>query len=186
MSEYRERATGLVKSKAQVKKDNPTVSTPSVWTQETLDALGVDEVFASPMPEASGPYKIVERDGVVRDETGRFVYAWKEVDQFTEYEDEVRGVVTVEEQIADYEAQRAAERRATMACTPRQARLALASAGVYEAVQTAVAAVSDQARIEWEYATMVERTNPIITEMQGALGMSDEDLDNLFELAVTL
>ena len=81
---------------------------------------------------------------------------------------------------------RAAERRASMACTPRQARLALVTAGVYESVQTAVTSVSDQARIEWEYATMIERNNPIIAEMQEALGMSDEDLDALFELAVTL
>lgn len=87
---------------------------------------------------------------------------------------------------ATVEAVEAAERRATMACTPRQARLALASAGLYEAVQTSVAQVSDQARIEWEYATMVERNNPIISEMQEALGISDEDLDNLFDLAVTL
>lgn len=186
MSEYRERATGLVKSKAQVKRDNPNVSLPSVWTSEVCDVLGVDPVLASPKPAPSGDYKLIVRDGVVQDDDGNWVQAWKEVDQFTEYEDEVRGVVTVEDQIADYEAQKAAERRATMACTPRQARLALASAGVYEAVQTAVAAVSDQARIEWEYATMVERTSPIIDEMQGALGMTDEDLDNLFELAVTL
>lgn len=87
---------------------------------------------------------------------------------------------------ATVEAHRAAERRATMACTPRQARLALASQGLYEAVQTTVVAISDQARIEWEYATMVERTSPLIDSMKGALGMTDEDLDNLFELAVTL
>ena len=185
MSEYRERATGLVKSKAQMKRDNPNVSVPSAWTSETHDALGVDVVFATPKPAPSEAYKLIVRDGVEFVE-GNWVQAWKEVDQFTEYEDEVRGVVTVEDQIADYEAQKAAERRATMACTPRQARLALASQGLYEAVQTSVVAISDQARIEWEYATTVERTSPLIDAMKGSLGMTDEDLDNLFELAVTL
>ena len=73
-----------------------------------------------------------------------------------------------------------------MACTPRQARLALASQGLYETVQTTVVAISDEARIEWEYATTIERTSPLIDAMKGALGMTDEDLDNLFDLAVTL
>lgn len=84
------------------------------------------------------------------------------------------------------EAVEAAQRRAIMACTPRQARLALSSAGLYEAVQTSVAAVGDQARIEWEYANTVERTSPVIAELQEGLGLTDEDLDNLFALAVTL
>ena len=185
MSEYRERATGLVKSKAQVKRDNPNTSLPSVWTAETLDVLGVDVVFATPRPAPSEAYRRSVRDGVEFVD-GKWVQVWKEVDQFPEYTNEEGVVVTEAEQIAAYEAQKAAQRRASMACTPRQARLALASAGVYEAVQTAVAAVSDQARIEWEYATMVERNNPIISEMQEALGMSDEDLDNLFDLARTL
>ena len=180
MSEYRERATGLVKSKAQVKRDNPNVSLPRAWTPETLDALSVDPVLASPKPAPSGDYKLVVRDGVEFSE-GNWVQTWKEVDQFVTDEDG-----TAEEKQAAYEAQRAAERRATMACTPRQARLALASQGLYEAVQTTVVAISDEARIEWEYATTVERTSPLIDAMKGVLGMTDEDLDNLFELAVTL
>ena len=180
MSEYRERATGLVKSKAQVKRDNPEVSVPNAWTSETHDALRVDPVFATPKPAPSEAYKLVVRDGVEFVD-GKWVQAWKEVDQFVADEEG-----TVEEKIAAYEAQRAAERRATMACTPRQARLALASQGLYETVQTTVVAISDEARIEWEYATMVERTSPLIDAMKGSLGMSDEDLDNLFDLAVTL
>lgn len=186
MSEYRERATGLVKSKTQVKMDNPHVSLPRVWTAATLDVLGVDVVFESPKPAPSGSYKSVVRDGVVQDVGGNWVQAWKEVDQFPEYTTDEGVVVTEAEQIAAYEAQKDAERRASMACTPRQARLALASQGLYEAVQTTVVAISDQARIEWEYATMVERTSPLIDAMKGSLGMTDEDLDNLFELAVTL
>ena len=105
---------------------------------------------------------------------------------FVEYTDEEGTVVTETEQIAAYEAQKAAQRRANMACTPRQARLALSSAGLYESVQTAVVAVSDQARIEWEYATMIERTSPVIAQLQVGLGLTDEALDGLFDLAVTL
>ena len=130
--------------------------------------------------------KVARADGAVQNENGDWVEAWAVAPMFVEYTNEEGVVVTEAEQIAAYEARKAAERRATVACTPRQARWAWASAGVYEAVQTAVAAVSDQARIEWEYATMVERNNPIISTMREALGLSDEDLDNLCDRARTL
>ena len=181
---YRKRSDGSLTTKSQLISENSNTSLPKTWTDSTLEFLGVDSVLASPKPTL-GDYEVARADGVVQNENGDWVEAWKVAPMFVEYTDE-EGTVTVEQQIAAYEAQKAAQRRANMACTPRQARLALASAGVYEAVQTAVAAVSDQARIEWEYATMVERTSPIITEMQGSLGMTDEDLDGLFDLAVTL
>jgi len=176
---YRKRSDGSLTTKSQLKAENSNTSLPKTWTADTLEFLGVDPVLASPKPEL-GDYEVAQADGAVQSE-GNWVEAWKVAPMFVATED-----ATVEQQIAAYEAQKAAQRRANMECTPRQARLALASAGVYEAVQTAVAAVSDQARIEWEYATMVERTSPIITEMQGSLGMTDEELDGLFDLAVTL
>ena len=190
---YRKRSDGSLTTKSQLIAENANTSLPKTWTADTLEFLGVDPVLASPKPTL-GEYEVAVSDGAVQNENGDWVEAWKVAPMFVEYTEEVTDelgvrttqVVTVEEQIAAYEAQKAAEKRAKMACTPRQARLALASAGVYEAVQTAVAAVSDQARIEWEYATMVERTSPIITEMQGSLGMTDEELDGLFDLAVTL
>lgn len=182
---YRKRNDGSLVTQSQLKAENSNTSLPKAWTADTLEFLGVDPVLAGPKP-ALGEYEVARANGVVQNENGDWVEAWAVAPMFVEYTNEEGVVVTEAEQIAAYEAQRAAERRASMACTPRQARLALASAGVYEAVQTAVAAVSDQARIEWEYATMVERNNPIISEMQEALGMSDEDLDNLFDLARTL
>ena len=185
MANYRVRETGGVHTQGEIRRMNANVSLPRVWTQATLEGLGVDPVLASPKPAPSGDYKLIVRDGV-EFSGGNWVQAWKEVDQFPEYTTDEGVVVTEAEQIAAYEAQRAAERRATMACTPRQARLALASQGLYEAVQTTVVAISDQARIEWEYATTVERTSPLIDAMKDALGMTDEDLDNLFELAGSL
>lgn len=180
------RGTGEIRTKSQLRAENPTVSLPEVWNSETLNVLGVDPILQTPQPEASGPYKVVSPAGVGRNASGDFERLWVETDMFPEYTNEEGVVVTEAEQIAAYEAQRAADRRVTMACTPRQARLALASQGLYEAVQTTVVAISDEARIEWEYATTVERTSPLIDVMKSSLGMSDEDLDNLFELAVTL
>ena len=181
---YRKRSDGSLTTKSQLKAENTNTSLPKVWTADTLEFLGVDPVLAGSKP-AVGDYEVVVPNGVVQDE-GNWVEAWKVQPMFPEYTDDEGKVVTEEEQIAAYEAQKAAEKRSKMECTPRQARLALASAGLYEAVQTSVAAVSDEARIEWEYATMIERTNPIIAGMQMELGISDEALDGLFELAVTL
>ena len=180
---YRKRTDGSLVTKSQLKAQNTNTSFPKVWTAATLESLGVDPVLDSPKPEL-GDYEVAVADGAVQSE-GNWVEAWKVQPMFPEYTDDGK-VVTEAEQIAAYEAQKAAERRSKMECTPRQARLALASAGLYEAVQTSVAAVSDEARIEWEYATMIERTNPIIINMQTELGISDEALDGLFDLAVTL
>ena len=184
MSKYRNRSDGSLVTKGQLIAENKDTSLPKVWTTDTLDFLGVDPVLAGAKPEL-GEYEVAVANGVEFAE-GNWVEAWVVVPMFPEYTNEEGVVVTEAEQIAAYEAQRAAERRATMACTPRQARLALASQGLYETVQTTVVAISDEARIEWEYATTVERTSPLIDAMKGALGMTDEDLDNLFDLAVTL
>jgi hypothetical protein len=182
---YRKRSDGSLVTKSQLIAENSSTSLPKTWTADTLEFLGVDPVLASPKPEV-GEYEVAVGDGAVQNDAGNWVEAWKVQPMFVEYTNDEGVVVTVEEQIAAHEAQKAAKRRATMACTPRQARLALASQGLYEAVQTSVAAVSDQARIEWEYATMIERTSPVIAEMQESLGMTDEQLDGLFDLAVTL
>lgn len=175
MSEYRERATGLLKSKAQITNDNPDVSLPSTWTAATLDFLGVDPVLRSPKPTPSGPYKAIARDGVAQDALGNWVEAWKEVDMFSS-----------QEEIDAYEAREAAERRSKHRCSPRQARLALAANGSLTALQEAVQASGDAARIEWEYATEIERSSPLIAGVAAGMGWTEEDLDALFELAVTL
>lgn len=69
--------------------------------------------------------------------------------------------------------------------SPAQARLALLQAGFYDDVQNAVATSTDQVRIYWGYATSFERTNPILTSMASAIGITEEQLDDLFRLGIT-
>ena len=68
--------------------------------------------------------------------------------------------------------------------TMRQARLALLVAGLLGRVNDALAAMPDvegeAARIEWEYATTVERDSPLIAGLAGALGLDDGAIDALF------
>lgn len=69
----------------------------------------------------------------------------------------------------------------------RQARLALLAAGLLQTVTDAVAAIpgatGDAARIEWEYAQVVERGSPLVETLSSALGLTDDQLDALFAAA---
>lgn len=74
--------------------------------------------------------------------------------------------------------------------TMRQARLALLAAGLLDAVDAAIAGMPGNqgaaARIEWEYATTLDRSWPLVTALAGALGLDDAQLDALFEQAARL
>lgn len=71
-----------------------------------------------------------------------------------------------------------------------QARLALLQSGLYSTVQAAIAAMpgaaGDAARIEWEFRTTVRRDSPLVASLSTALGLTSEQLDDLFTLASTL
>lgn len=66
--------------------------------------------------------------------------------------------------------------------TMRQARLALHAIGKLTAVNEAVAA-DPVAEIEWNHASTVERSSPLVAQLVAALGL---DADALFEHAATL
>ena len=76
------------------------------------------------------------------------------------------------------------------AVTMRQARLALLSAGVLTLANDAIAGMTgvegEAARIEWEYAHEVRRDAPLVSGMAVALGLTGEQLDDLFTAAATL
>lgn len=73
------------------------------------------------------------------------------------------------------------------AVAPAQARLALARAGLLDAVNKAVSKhPSNEVRIVWEYATAIRRDSPFIAAMAGALGLSSEQLDDLFRAAAAI
>ena len=67
--------------------------------------------------------------------------------------------------------------------TPRQARLALKSAGLLTAVTDWVATADQETQIDWEFATEIRRDWPPIAACATALGLTDAQLDDLFALA---
>jgi len=72
----------------------------------------------------------------------------------------------------------------------RQARLALLGAGILTQVNEALAGMEgvqgEAARIEWEYATSVERNSPLVDGLAAALNLDPAALDNLFRVAADL
>lgn len=75
--------------------------------------------------------------------------------------------------------------------TMRQARLALFNAGLLGTVDESLALMPieeqrKKAQIEWEYATTVDRNSALVYGLAGALGLTDEMLDDLFIKASTL
>lgn len=70
--------------------------------------------------------------------------------------------------------------------TPRQCRLALLQVGLLDTVNAAIDAAGTEARIEWDYATVVRRDSPLLAAMTTSLGMTTQQIDDLFTLAKTL
>lgn len=70
------------------------------------------------------------------------------------------------------------------AVTMRQARRALFDAGLLSAVETAINNLSEptksEARIEWDFSKEVERNRGLVSTMASALGLTSQQLDQLF------
>lgn len=76
------------------------------------------------------------------------------------------------------------------AVTMRQARLALRRMGLLLAVDAAIAGMEgdagEDARIEWEYAQELRMDHPLVTALGPALGLTGQQLEELFAMAATL
>lgn len=73
-----------------------------------------------------------------------------------------------------------------VSATPRQARLALLQAGLLDQAQAAVDAAGPAAKITWDYALEIRREDPLIVGIGVLLGITSEQIDNLFRTANTL
>jgi 3-oxoacyl-(acyl-carrier-protein) synthase len=76
--------------------------------------------------------------------------------------------------------------RAGMKCTAYQIRQALSLSGLRDQVEAAVAAGDQALQDAWQYAQTFERLHPKILEIGVALGQTEQQLDDLFTLGMTL
>ena len=75
--------------------------------------------------------------------------------------------------------------RENLSCGPLQFRKALRAAGLHTAAIAYVDASDDETKEAWEYASEFKRLDPFILSAQTALGKTDEEVDALFQLALT-
>lgn len=94
------------------------------------------------------------------------------------------------EEEAEFEASRVPVEYIPQTVTMRQARLALMGAGMLSSVSQAIDALpspqKEAASIEWEYSQEVHRNRPLVQMLAPALGLTSEQLDQLFITAATL
>jgi hypothetical protein len=64
--------------------------------------------------------------------------------------------------------------------TMRQARLALLEVELLDDVEAVLATQDRAVQIEWEYATTVERTSPLVGAIGQMVSYSDEQINELF------
>ena len=102
---------------------------------------------------------------------------------------QIDGVLGVHVQ-ADWETMREDEMRARnpvpQQVTMRQARLALLSAGLLDDVEMVITAAGRAAQLEWEYAAVVDRSNPAVAAVQQQEALTDAQIDDLFREAAKL
>lgn len=76
--------------------------------------------------------------------------------------------------------------RAAMICSPLQIRRALRRSSLLAAVKTWLQTADEETAEDWEYATVFNRTDTVITKMKQALDKNNGDIDDIFTLAMTL
>ena len=189
-------ATGTPKTKVQLKNENKHMSLPEAWTDATLEALGVARVTETAPPDV-GEWQVAVKDSI-EEVNGAWLQTWTVQEMFTEYTQEVTdedgvtttNVVTVQDQKDAKTTADLLAKRQKLIVTMRQARLALAQENKLQLIEDAIALIPEPDKtaisIEWEYASTVERLSPWIDIMASALGMTDVEMDALFELAATL
>lgn len=75
---------------------------------------------------------------------------------------------------------------AAIIVSPRQIRLALLGQGITPQMVADLLSEDPAAMVEWEYATYVERSHPLVDSLAEAFELDSEDVDALFLTAASL
>ena len=70
--------------------------------------------------------------------------------------------------------------------TPRQLKLVLHTAGLLDGIEQFVATKDKAVQISWEYATEFLRSDPLINQMAPLVGLTAEQVDDLFTQAAAI
>lgn len=92
----------------------------------------------------------------------------------------------LEARVAELEAQLASgvdENGVPNSISPLQGRLALKRANLLDAVEAAIVQANGETQIWWEYATLWHRTHPLLNALATSLGLTSQQVDDLFIVA---
>ena len=158
----------VYRTHSEIRSAWPKTLFPGVMTDDMVLSIGLAPVKPSEPPEYDPLLQTAEETAPIQID-GQWTQRWTVRD------------LTTEERKA----------RVPTVVTMRQARLALLQAGLLNQVDVAIAALEDPvqrsaARVEWEYATEVNREYPWVRILAVALELTEQRLDDLFTLAKTL
>ena len=106
-NQYRDRTTGVIKTKAQLIAENTTMVFPKNWGQKVYDYLNVDPVLRATPPTTANTLQVVVMDGAT-ESNGEWFQNWIIRDRFTSdvdvYDPEANTTttLTVAQQITNY------------------------------------------------------------------------------------
>lgn len=134
----------------------PVTGLEYVWARESQYPTDVPEFFGTCPDDAN-----TQIDGVL----GVYLQAdWEQM-----RDDEMRARNPVPQQV-----------------TMRQARLELLKRDLLDDVEAVTATAGRAAQLEWEYAAVVDRSNPAVAAVQHQQGLTDAQIDDLFREAAKL
>ncbi len=93
---------------------------------------------------------------------------------------------TLQARVSELEAELASgvdENGVPTVITPLQGRIALKRANLLDAVEAAIVEANGETQIWWEYSTLWHRTHPVLNALGASLGLSSEQVDDLFKVA---
>ncbi|MDH0157375.1 hypothetical protein [Stutzerimonas stutzeri] len=146
----------------QIIANHPEISFPPVITIEHVSGLGYVELEYDPQPSVAPGEQL--QPGEVREDGGRYVQGWIVIP--------------------------APKPGVPESVTMRQARQAMLSAGILAQVDALIAAMpgeeGESARIDWNHARDVKRDWPLIGALGPQMGLTEQQIDDLFIYAATI
>lgn len=156
-------------SEADIKAANPNTSFANPFVAPDEYAL----VFPAPQLPYNSMTQTIREIEPYKTAKGNYEQQWEVTD-------------LASEQIETIATATLASKRTTLMCSPRQIRQALTAAGLREAVEAGIAGGDQNIKDWYQFATDFQRLHPSVLLLASALQVTDTQLDNLFELAVTL
>ena len=152
----------------QMIMSNPTVSFSVPVSDEVAAQFNTFPVLDTPQPEIDPLWQNISVAPPVQHD-GQWFQEWTVT------------VVSPEEHDV-----RVAAYRSSLFCSPLQGKIELENRGLLDAAEAEVAAADKITRLAWNNATVWYRTSPMIESLGAGLGLSPEDLDNLFVQAAKI